>query len=62
MKKFNEEKIIKVLQEAESDIMVRYVCRKHQITEQTLYRWRNNLGSMTVLEVRRLKKLEHDNA
>ena len=38
MKKFNEEKIIKVLQEAEGDITVREVCRKHQITEQTFYR------------------------
>ena len=62
MKKFNEEKINKVLQEVEGDIMVRDVCRKPQITEQTLYRWRNKFGSMTVLEVRRLKKLEHGNA
>ena len=62
MKKFNEEKFIKFLQEAEGDILVRDVCRKHQITEQTFYRWRNKSGSMTVLEVRRLKELEYDNA
>ena len=61
MKKFNEEKIIKVLQEAEGDFPVRNVCRKHPITEQSFYRWRNKVGSMTVLEVRRLKELEHDN-
>ena len=61
MKKFNEEKFIQVLQEAEGDIPVRDVCRKHQITEQTFYRWRNKFGSMTVLEVRRRKQLEHDN-
>ena len=62
MKKFNEEKIIKVPQEAEGDITVGDVCRKHQITEQTFYRWRNKFGSMAVLEVRRLRELEHDNA
>ena len=62
MKKFNKEKIIKVLQEAEGDITVRDVCRKHQITEQTFYRWRNKFGNTTVLEVRRLKELEHENA
>ncbi len=45
MKNFNEEKIIKVLQEAEGDIMVRNVCRKHQITEQTFYRWRNKFAA-----------------
>ena len=38
MKKFNEEKIIKVLEEAEGDITVWDVCRKHQITEQSFYR------------------------
>ena len=62
MKKFNEENIIKVLQEAEGDIRDRDVCRKHQVTEQIFYRWRNTFGSMTVVEVRRLKDLEHDNA
>ena len=62
MKKFNEEKIIKVLQEAEGDITVWDVCRKHQITEQTFYCWRNKFGSITVLEVRRLKELENENA
>ena len=62
MKKFNEENIIRVLQEAKGDIPVRDVCRKPQITEQTFYRWRNKFGSMPVLEVRRLKELEHENA
>ena len=40
MKKFNEEKAIKILQEAEGDNTVQDVCRKHQITEQTFYRCR----------------------
>ena len=62
MKKFNEEKIIKVLREAEDDMTVREICRKHQVTEQTFYRWRNKFGSMTVFEARRLKELQHDNA
>ena len=42
--------------------MVWDFCRKHRITEQTFYRQRNKFGSMTILEVRRLKELEHDNA
>ena len=61
MKNFNEEKNIKVLQEAEGDIMVRDVCRKHQITEQTFYRWRNKFAPYGS-EVRRLKELKHENA
>ena len=51
MKKFNEEKIIKILQEAEGDITVREVCRKHQIIEQTFYHWRNQFGSITILRL-----------
>ena len=41
MKKFNDGKIIKVLQEAKGDITVREVCRKLQIFEQTFYHWQN---------------------
>ncbi len=55
MKKFSEEKIIRILQEAEGDIPVRDVCRKHQITEQTFYRWQNKFGGITVSGARRLK-------
>ena len=50
MKNFNEEKIIKVLQEAEGDIPVHDVCRNHQITEQTFSLWRNKFGRMTASE------------
>ena len=62
MKKHKEETIIKILQEAEGDITVRDICRKHQITEQTFYRWRNKYGGMDVSEARRLKALERENA
>ena len=57
MKKFNEEKIIKVLQEAESDIPVRDVCSKHQITGQSFYRWRNKFGSITMRNSGRLWRI-----
>ena len=40
-KKFNEENIIRVLQEEEGAITVRDVCRKPQITEQIFYGFQN---------------------
>lgn len=61
MKRVDESKIIKILQEAEGDITVRDICRKHQITEQTFYRWRNKYGGMDISEARRLKELEKEN-
>ena len=46
MRKFNEEKINKVLHEADGDHTVRVVYRKYQVIEQTFYRSRNKFGSM----------------
>ena len=61
MKKYKEETIIKILQEAEGEMTVREVCRKYQIVEQTFYRWRNKYGGMEVSEAKRLRELEREN-
>jgi len=60
-KRFNEEQIIKILQESESGVKNREICRKHGITEQTFYRWRSKYGGMEISEARRLKSLEEEN-
>ena len=39
----------------------RDVCRKHNVSEQTFYRWKSKYGGMNVSEVKRLKELEHEN-
>lgn len=62
-KRFSEEQIIKVLAEAEhGKDSIRDVCRRHNLTEQTFFRWRNKYGAMAVSEVRRLKELELENS
>jgi putative transposase len=61
-KRFSEEQIIRILKEAEVSENVRDVCRKHNVTEQTFYRWRNKYGGMEVSEARRLKELEDENS
>jgi putative transposase len=62
-KRFTDEQIVRILREAESqDIAVREICRQHNITQQTFYRWRNKFGGMDVAETRRLKDLEAENA
>lgn len=62
-KRHSEEQIIRILRAAESrELPIKDVCRQHNITEQTLYRWRNKYGGMDVAEARRLKELESENA
>jgi len=38
------------------------VCRKHNISEQTFYRWKKKYGDMELADARRLKELEKENA
>ena len=60
-KRFKEEQIIRLLQEAESGLTVADVCRKHNCSEQSFYRWKAKFGGMTVSEAKRLKELEREN-
>lgn len=61
-KRHTEEQIVKILSEIEEVGSVREVSRKHNIAEQTIYRWRQVYGDMEVSEVKKLKALEAENA
>jgi len=50
------------LREAESrEVLTIDLCKRHNITEQTFYRWRNKFGGMEVADARRLKDRESEN-
>ena len=52
--RFTDEQIIGVLREAEvGATSIKALCRKHNITEQTFFRWRNKLGGLDVPDARR---------
>lgn len=60
-KRFTEEQIVRVLQEAESGVPVRDLCRKYNVTEQTFYRWRKQFAGMEVSDIKAMKALQKEN-
>ena len=59
-KRYTEEQIIGILNEAEAGIPVGELCRKHGMSDVSFYNWRSRYGGMTVSEAKRLKQLEED--
>ena len=60
--RFSEEQIIKILKAAEGSGKIREICREHNITEQTFYRWRRKYGGMELSEAKKLRELERENS
>jgi len=61
-KRFTEEQIIQVLKEHASGVKVAELCRKHGISDATLYKWKAKYGGMEVSDAKKLKALESENA
>ena len=59
-KRFTDEQIIRILHEAEAGVSVADICRKHNCSEQSFYRWKAKFGGMDVSEDKRLRELERE--
>lgn len=61
-KRYSEEQIVRVLKEIEGGKTVAAVCQEHNVSEQTVYRWKSKYGGLDQKDVHRLKELEDENA
>jgi putative transposase len=60
--RFTEEQIIGILKEHAAGGGTSALCRRHGISEQTLYRWKRKYDGLEGNEVQRLRTLEEENA
>lgn len=60
--RFTEEQIISILKEHEAGVPVSNLCRKHGVSDASIYKWKTKYGGMEVSEAKRLKSLEDENA
>lgn len=60
-KRHGAEQIIRILRDIETCKTVAEGVRKHNITEQTYYRWKKKYGGLSVDDAKRLKELEKEN-
>ena len=60
--RFSEEQIIAILNEQEAGLATANVCRRHEISSATFYKWKSKYGGLEVSEARRLRALEDENA
>ena len=60
--RFTEDQIIGILKEHEAGVPVADLCRKHGVSNASVYKWKAKYGGMDVSEARKLRALEDENA
>ncbi len=60
-KRHSEEQIIHILKEADAGMNINEVCRKHEISHGTYYKWKSKYGGLEINEARRLRTIEDEN-
>ncbi len=59
--RFTEAQIVTILREADRG-SVAEVAKKHGVSEQSIYTWRKNFGTLDAADVKKLRQLEQENA
>ena len=60
---FTDAQVVAILQQAEKGgSPISEVCRQHNVSQNTFYRWRTRFGGVSANEAARVRELEKENA
>jgi putative transposase len=59
--RFTESQIMAILRQAEGGVPVLELCREHQMSSATFYKWRSKYGGMDASMISEMKGLEDEN-
>ena len=59
--RFTDEQIIGIVREYEAGAKLTELCRRHNVSPTTFYKWRAKYAGVNVSEAKRLKALEEEN-
>jgi putative transposase len=59
--RFTEEQIIGILKEVEAGLPIADLCRKHNVSDATIYNWKNKYSGMSASDLKKLKHMEDEN-
>ena len=54
---YSESQIVGSLKKANSEVLVKAVCRKYGISGATYYKWKSKYGGLEVSDVRRMREI-----
>ena len=60
--RYSDSQIMAILKQAEAGTPVPALCREHGMGSALFYKWRSKFGGMDASMIKRLKKLEAENA
>lgn len=60
-KTYKEDQIVRILREADTGLSVEEICRKHEVSRNTFYRWRKIYGGLDVAGAKDVRRLTEEN-
>ncbi len=60
-KRYTEEQIIAVIKEADAGVKTSELCRKHNVSDATIYKWKAKYSGLEVSDIRKMRSLEDEN-